>query len=171
MRSVHDIMTPLREIPPNPPLQRGEGEIWTRAREWQCPNVVWSNLAVGVFSTEAAVVEYDLAALDVIAKAEATQAESVLTAFSWRDSAEFDDVVLAAQVVRVGAENIEGLGIDAGEFWMLPVESPEEAIEAFPRLRSCSSRRSSSAGRLLPARYSSRPFAMIARILGSWISR
>jgi hypothetical protein len=90
---------------------------------------VWTDLAVGVFSTEAAVVEYDLAALDVIAKAEATQAQPVLTACSGRDSSEFEDVVLVAQVVWVGAEDIEGLGIDAGKFWMLSVESPEEAIE------------------------------------------
>jgi len=39
-------------------------------------------LSIGVFAPEAAVVEDDLAALDVIAKAEATQAEAVLTAFS-----------------------------------------------------------------------------------------
>lgn len=62
-------------------------------------------------------------ALDVIAKAEAPQAEAVLAAFSGRHPFEFQDIVLAAPIIRIGAENGERLGIDASKFWMLSSEA------------------------------------------------
>jgi hypothetical protein len=76
-------------------------------------------LAIGVFAPEAAVVEDDFAALDVIAKAEAPPAEAVLAAFSGRHPCEFQDIVLAAPVVRIGAEYNERFGIDSDKFGML----------------------------------------------------
>ena len=81
-------------------------------------------LAIGVFAPEAAVVEDDLAALDVIAKPEAPPAEAVLAAFSGRYPFELQDIVLAAPVIRVITENGECFGIDASsKFWMLSSEA------------------------------------------------
>jgi len=42
-------------------------------------------LSIGVFAPEATIVEDDLTAINVIAIAEATQAEAVLAAFSGRN--------------------------------------------------------------------------------------
>jgi hypothetical protein len=80
-------------------------------------------LSIGVFAAEAAVVEDDLAALDVIAKAEAPPTEAVLTAFSGRNPFEFQDIVLAAPVIWICVENGERFRKDTGKFWMLSIEA------------------------------------------------
>jgi hypothetical protein len=80
-------------------------------------------LSIGVFTAEAAVVEDDLVALDVIAKAEAPPAEAVLATFSERRPFEFQDIVLAAPIIRIRAENGERFRINTGKFWMLSSEA------------------------------------------------
>jgi hypothetical protein len=62
-------------------------------------------------------------ALDVIAKAEVPPTEAVLDTFSGRHPFEFQDIVLAAPIIRIGAENGERFGIDASKFWMLSSEA------------------------------------------------
>jgi hypothetical protein len=57
-------------------------------------------LAIGIFAPEAAVVEDDVTALNVIAKA--TQAEAILAAFSGRKPLEFQAIILATPVIRIG---------------------------------------------------------------------
>jgi hypothetical protein len=86
-------------------------------------------LAIGIFAPQATVVEDDLTALNVIAIAKATQAEGVLAAFSGRKPVEFQDIVLATPVLRIGAQNRECFGVDTSKFWMLSIEATEEAIE------------------------------------------
>jgi hypothetical protein len=66
-------------------------------------------LAIGIFAPQATVVEDDLTALNVIAIAQATQAEAVLAAFSGRNPCEFQDIVLVTPVIRIGAQNRECL--------------------------------------------------------------
>jgi hypothetical protein len=80
-------------------------------------------LSIGVFAPDAAVVEDDLTALDVIAKPEAPPAQAVLAAFPGRYPCELQDIVLPAPVIRVVTENGERFGIDASEFWMLSNEA------------------------------------------------
>jgi hypothetical protein len=80
-------------------------------------------LALGIFAPEAAVVENDLTALNVIAIAKATQAEAVLAAFSGRKPFEIQDIVLATPVIRIGAQNGECFGVDTSKFWMLSIEA------------------------------------------------
>ena len=80
-------------------------------------------LSIGVFAPETAIVEDDLAALNIIAKPEAPQAEAVLAAFPGRYPYELQDIVLAASVIRVITENGERLGIDGSMFWTLPNEA------------------------------------------------
>jgi hypothetical protein len=82
-----------------------------------------SVLSIGVFAPETAIVEDDLAALNVIAKPEAPPAEAVLAVFRGRHPYELQDIVLAASVIRVITENGERLGINGSKFWMLPSEA------------------------------------------------
>jgi hypothetical protein len=86
-------------------------------------------LAIGVFAPEAVVVDHDLTALNVIAIAQATQADAVLAAFSGRNPFAFQDIVLVTPVLRIGAQNRECFGVDTSEFWMLSIEAAQEAIE------------------------------------------
>jgi hypothetical protein len=53
----------------------------------------------------------------------ATQAEAVLAAFSGRKPCEFQDIVLATPVMRIGAQNREDFGVDTSQFWMLSIEA------------------------------------------------
>jgi hypothetical protein len=80
-------------------------------------------LALGIFAPEAAVVEDDLMALNVIAIAKATQAEAVLAAFAGRKPFEVQAIVLATPVIRIGAQNRECFGIDISKFRMLSIEA------------------------------------------------
>lgn len=86
-------------------------------------------LAIGIFAPKATVVEDDFTALNVIAIAKATQAEAVLVAFSGRNPLEFQDIVLATPVIRIGAQNRDCFGVDISKFWMLSIEATQEAIE------------------------------------------
>ena len=55
--------------------------------------------------------------------------EAVVATFSGRNPREFQDIMLAAPVIRIGTENDERFGIDTAKFWMLAIEATEEAIE------------------------------------------
>jgi hypothetical protein len=80
-------------------------------------------LAIGIFAPQATVVEDALTALNVIARAKATQAEAILSAFSGRSPFEIQDMVLATPVIRIGAQNGECFGVDTSMFWMLSIEA------------------------------------------------
>jgi hypothetical protein len=80
-------------------------------------------LALGIFAPEAAVAEDDLTALNVIARAKATQTEAALAAFSGRKPCEFQDIMLTTPVLRMGAQHREGFGVDTSKFWRLSIEA------------------------------------------------
>jgi hypothetical protein len=49
--------------------------------------------------------------------------EAILSAFSGRKPCEFQAIVLATPVLRIGAQNGECFGIDTSKFWMLSIEA------------------------------------------------
>jgi hypothetical protein len=55
--------------------------------------------------------------------------ETILSAFSRRKPCEFQDIVLATPVLRIGAQHRECFGVDTSKFWRLSIEATEEAIE------------------------------------------
>ena len=133
---------------------------------------------------------------DVIPKAEAAKAEPVL-AFPERDVFELLDLMMASTVVRIPSEDGSGFFVPSSEFLMLFAEQFGKPIKVrrgannkirrhtfwrrvlpprFLMLRSLSSSalssaKSSSAGRLLPARYSLWLISMSRRTFGSCSSR
>ena len=78
---------------------------------------------------EAMEGEDDLTRLNVIAIAQATQAETILAAFSGRKPCEFQVIVLVTPAMRIGAQNRECFGVDISKVRMLSIDATEEAIE------------------------------------------
>jgi len=137
---------------------------------------------------KAAILDNNLAPVDVIAKAVATEGKPPLT-FASRNSYELLDVVDLTAVVGIGFEDIEGAVQQSVELRLASKEISSEPLEArggadrerrahvlprrfvFLRVPWRSSLRNSSAGRLLPARYSWLLFRMCSRTFGSRSSR
>src|SRR3990172_4020402 len=146
-------------------------------------------LAVGLLPSETAVVEHNPTGGDVVPKTEATQGQPILTTLARPDILEFLDIVLPAEIEGITLEDSQGWSVEVRKLRVLVIQAPKQPIElwngpngearphaplrraALPRFRCWSSRRSSSAGLPLPARYSWWPFLMMARILGSWSSK
>ena len=154
----------------------------------QPTNQLLFNLAVGGFPAKSAILDNNLTPVDVIAKAVAAEGKSPL-AFASRNAHKLLDVVDLTAVARIGFEDTEGAVQQCVELRMAPKEISSQPLEAWscadrerdthvlPRrfvlLRApCrSSWRNSSAGRLLPARYSWLLFRMCSRTFGSRSSR
>jgi hypothetical protein len=85
-------------------------------------------LAIGIFAPEAAVVEDDLTALNVIAIAKATQAEAALAAFSDESPVRFK---IACWRLRLygAVRRIVSAWSRPRKSWRLSIEAAREAIE------------------------------------------
>lgn len=83
---------------------------------------------ISVFAPEAAVLEHDLLAVDVVPEPEAAEGEAPL-AFAERDGFELLDVVRPAAVVRVGREDSSGAVVALGEVRVARGERFGEAVK------------------------------------------
>ena len=112
-----------------------------------------------------------------------------ILAFALRHAAELEDVVQLRSVVRIGTEDLHRLRLTGREFLVAPDQVARQPLVVRRRADDegsahrerrrrrvagaawRSSARKSSAGRLLPARYSALLFRMCARMAGSCSSR
>ena len=78
-------------------------------------------LAVGIFSAQAAVLEHHFPIIDIIAQAPPAYSESVL-AFARPDTFEFPYAMMTTPVVGISAEYCDGLYIYGGKIRMALVE-------------------------------------------------
>ena len=85
--------------------------------------------AVGVFTAQAAVVQYYISTRDVIAESPPAKRKAIL-ALSLADAFEFSDAMLTALVVRVGAENRQSIGIGCRKLSVASGKGVQESIEA-----------------------------------------
>lgn len=67
-------------------------------------------LTVGVFPAEAAMEEPHFPAKDIVPKSPTAETEPVLP-LPWTDPFEFSDVIRPSEVLRVGFEDLDGLGV------------------------------------------------------------
>lgn len=67
-------------------------------------------LTVGALTPEAAVEEPHFPAKDIVPKSPTAETEPVLP-LPWADAFEFPDVVCPSKVLRVGFEDLDGLGV------------------------------------------------------------
>ncbi|MFZ0257321.1 MAG: hypothetical protein WAN46_17160 [Gammaproteobacteria bacterium] len=88
-------------------------------------NVAFFVLPVGIFSSKSAVAKRHGVLFDVVAKAEASQSESVLT-FAWRHSLKLFDGMRSRTVVGVVSEGVDGNGKLLGK-----IRLPFPEIEAW----------------------------------------
>jgi hypothetical protein len=153
-------------------------------------------LLIGILSPKTAAVQYDLLTFDIIAKPESAQSQPILV-FPVRDIGQLLDRITASSVIRICLKEDTDLFVPGGKFLRLfssdlasrskwgccaDGESRRHTFwrrllpPRFSMLRSLSSSalssaKSSSAGRLLPARYSLRLISISRFTFGSCSSR
>jgi len=80
-------------------------------------------LAICILTTKAAVLEHDLAAIDVVTESEAAKREPPL-ALPEGDSLQFLDVMGSAPVMGIGRESLNGSLEEISEFGVAFAEGP-----------------------------------------------
>ena len=98
------------------------------------------HLPIRVLTTKAAVLEHDVADIDVVPESEAAEGESPL-AFPEGDSLQFLDMMGSAPVVRVSREDVDG---SLEERMELRMASAKRSCQAFEVGAWCEWKRAAS---------------------------
>ena len=152
--------------------------------------------SVGILPPKTTAGEYDLLSFDIVTKPESAQSQPIL-AFPGRDIGQLLDRITACSVIRILTKDEDAFFIPCGEFLVLFSKRFGKSVKVrggadgesrrhtfwrrvlplrFSMLRSLSSSalssaKRSSAGRLLPARYSLRLISISRFTFGSCSSR